>query len=153
MRTTDGTTREHEEGSAVVEMIFCMILVFLLIAFVVQQARFALDYAKAGDMLYYDLLTEARQNEVNTAPHPVGPKSQTVGLREIPFLRSMLDLNTSAISKQLTMTAAGGTFGSGGDVDMWAPNLWQPVLALGMGPAKTAAMGVADDIGYNNATN
>ncbi|MBI2838152.1 MAG: hypothetical protein HYX75_07550 [Acidobacteria bacterium] len=152
MRSTHGSTREHEEGSAVVEMIFCMVFVFLLIAFVVQQVRFALDYARAGDMLYYDLLIQARQNEVNTAPHPVS-QSQTAVLREIPFLRSMLDLNTSAITKTLTMTAAGGTYGSGGDVDKWAPNIWQPVLALGMGPAKTAAMGVADDIGYNNATN
>jgi hypothetical protein len=160
MPATGDATLKQEEGSAVIEMIFCMVFVFLLIAFVVQQVSFALDYAKAGDMLYYDLLIEARQNEVNADPHPVPVKSQSVSLREVPLLRSMLDLDTSSLPpKVLKMTAAGGTHGEGSGFfydladNPALPNWWQPLLAGAEAPAKTIAMVVAANIGYNNATN
>lgn len=154
-----------ESGSAMIEMIFCTVFVFLLIAFVVQQVQFALDFSKAADELYYDQLRAVRAGELFSDPGMTGVSNRTVALRDTPFLRSMLDIDTSAITKSLGMRAAGGTkmapFSALGDTAHWladnpagaSPPLpqgaWQPLLAVAAAPQKIALMIQAGGIGYS----
>lgn len=144
---------DAERGSAVIEFIFCAIFIFLLIAFVVQLVEFIIDYNKAADQVYYDLLETTRFNEHLFDTKTVDLQSDPITLRDVPLLRSMLDLDTGAIPpKFVKMSAVGGTYarGSGFAYDAAdnpaGPNWWQPLYSNPV--QKGAIMLAAAGIGF-----
>jgi len=116
--------------------------------------HFALDYNRAADELFYDLRKMVRVHETQVTTCTMDPAwSKIVPLRDIPLIRSMLDLDSNAITKTIEMTMVGGTYdrGSGFSYDLAGeypsvPNLWQPPISNIA--QKTAIFIAAAGIGY-----
>ncbi len=155
----DRTTRElrgNERGATAIELLFCGIFLLILIAFIVQQVHFALDFTEAALDLRYDVLKQSRTDELSHQPRIIPPLSKTIKLRSSPFLSSYIGQDQSGIEKTISMTAAGGTQkeDAPGLVEVayeladnpGATNAWQLAIA---GLPKIAAFAyLASGIGY-----
>lgn len=150
-KTQDGS--HGERGSAVIEMVFLSIFLFLLMAFVLQQAHFAQDFMRSCDEMFYDVIGSARVAEESRSPNPIeDPATRRIPLRDIPLITSMLDIDPDSVATEISMTAAGGTYGRGSGLaydlaDLPAAvNAWQLVYSNPIN--KGAVMAAAAGIGY-----